>query len=116
MSEARYLRARAVADRQIRKWGTRALLRREGGDRECWVMEAQLTANERRALKNPTHRVFLISAVNDTLLAIPPGKADSLVLFVQPGGKVELPPLRQQAPVAPLAPGGIVVYWELQVE
>ncbi len=116
MSETRYLRARTVVDRQIRKWGTRAILRRASGDRECWAMEAQLTTSERHALKNPAHRVFTISAVNDVLLAAPPAKGDSLVLFVQPGGTVELPPLRQVAPVAPLAPGGIVVYWELQVE
>lgn len=117
MSEERYLRARKVADRQIRKWGMRAVLRRTSGDRECWVMEAQLSANEKRALKNPTHRVFLVSAVNDVLLATPPDKAvDSLITFVQPGGTIENPPLRQVAPVAPLAPGGVVVYWELQVE
>ncbi len=106
------MRARKVADRQIRKWGARALLRRSGGDRECWAMEAQLTSSERRALKNDTSRIFLISAVG---LDVAPTKEDSLVLFVQPDGTTELPPLRQQAPVAPLSPGGIVVYWELQV-
>lgn len=114
MTEARYLRARKTADRQIRKWGTRALLRRSTGDRECWAMEVQLSANERRALKSPTSRVFLISAVD---VDVPPVmREDSLVLFVQPEGTTELPPLRQVAPVAPLSPGGIVVYWELQVE
>lgn len=113
MSETRYLRARTIADRQIRKWGSRALLRRTSGDREVWVMEAQLSASEKRALKNFNSRVFLVSAVD---IALPPAKEDSLVLFVQPGGTVELPPLRQTVPVAPLAPGGIVVYWELQVE
>lgn len=116
MSVTRYLRARKVADRQIHKWGAKAVLRRASGDRECWVMEAQLNANEKKALKNFTNRVFLVSAVNDVLLATPPGKDDSLVLFVQPEGTTELPPLRQAAPVAPLAPGGTVVYWELQVE
>lgn len=115
-SSAKYLRARKVVDRQIHKWGQRAILRRASGDRECWALEAQLTASEKHALKNPTHRVFSISAVNDVLLAAPPDKPDSLVLFIQPAGTVELPPLRQVAPVAPLAPGGIVVYWELQVE
>jgi hypothetical protein len=114
-SAARYLHARAVADRQIRKWGAPAILRRASGDRACWALEAQLSASEKNALKNFNHRIFLISAVNDVLLADPPSKEDSLVLFVQPDGTTELPPLRQQAPVAPLAPGGIVVYWELQV-
>jgi hypothetical protein len=113
MTEARYLRARAVADRQIRKWGAVAVLRRGSGDRSCWAMEVQLSAHERHALKNPTSRVFLISAVD---LDVAPTKADSLVLYVQPDGTVELPPLRQVAPVAPLAPGGIVVYYELTVD
>ena len=113
MSEARYLHARAVIDRQIRKWGSRALLRRASGDRECWASEAQLTASERNAMKNPLHKVYDISAVD---LTIPPAKEDSLVLFVQPGGTVELPPLRFRASPEPFAPGGIVVYWEVQVE
>ena len=106
-----YLRARAVADRQIHKWGAQALLRRAGVDRKCWALEVQLDAVEKRALKNFTHRVFLISAVN---LAQGPTKEDSLVTFDDAG--TELPPLRQVSPVAPLAPGGIVVYWEIQVE
>jgi hypothetical protein len=113
VSEARYLRARAVADRQIRKWGTRALLRRESGDRECWALEVQLSAFERSTLKNPKSRVFIISVVGVT---VAPAKDDSLITFVQPEGTIENPPLRQVAPVAPLAPGGVVVYWELQVE
>lgn len=112
MSEARYLRARKIVDRQIRKWGARALLRRASGDRECWASEANLSAHERNAMKNPAHRIYDISAVG---LDVPPSKEDSLVLFEQPEGTVELPPLRQVAPVAPFAPGGIVVYWELQV-
>ncbi len=111
--EARYLRARKVADRQIHKWGSRALLRRTTGDRECWAMEATISASERQKMRNPTHRIFLISAVD---MDVAPTKLDSLILFEQPLGTVELPPLRQVAPVAPLDPGGIVVYWELQVE
>jgi len=88
----------------------RAALRRASGDRECWALEVQLSASEKRALKNFTSRIFIISAVG---LDIPPTKEDSLITYV---GSIELPPLRQVAPVAPLAPGGIVVYWELQVE
>jgi hypothetical protein len=76
-------------------------------------MEAQLSANEKHMLKNFTSRVFLISAVG---LDVAPDKSDSLITFVQPDGTTENPPLRQVAPVSPLAPGGIVVYWELQVE
>lgn len=113
MSAARYMHARRRADAQIRKWGQRAVLRRTSGDRECWVLEVQLSASERLALKNFTARTFIISAVNDDLLAVPPGKEDSLILFVE---TVEQSPLRQHAPVYPLAPGGVVVYWEIQVQ
>lgn len=114
MTLARYQRARVVVDKQIRKWGTKAILRRSSGDRECWAMEAQLTASERNALKNPKHQVFSISAVG---LDVPPSfREDSLVLFEQPGGTVELAPLRQVAPPVPLAPGGYVVYWDMTVE
>jgi hypothetical protein len=105
-----YIRSREVADRQIKKWGMRASLRRASGDRECWALEVQLTASEKRSLKNFNSRVFIISAID---LDVPPTKEDSLITYV---GALELPPLRQVAPVAPLAPGGIVVYWELQVE
>ena len=112
-----YVRARTVADRQIRKWGAPALLRRTSGDRDCWAMEAQLTTSERNALKNTAARIFLISAVD--LAVAPSFRDDALITFeVDDEGKntdVERPPLRQVAPVAPLAPGGFVVYWEIQV-
>jgi hypothetical protein len=106
-----YARARKVADKQIRKWGAKAVLRRSSGDRDCWAMEAELSAHEKQALKNFNARVFLISAVG---LTVAPAKEDSLITFTPEG--VELPPLRQTAPVAPLAPGGYVVYWEIEVE
>lgn len=112
-----YLRSRTVADRQIRKWGAPAVLRRAGVDRKCWALEVQLDANEKRALKNFNHRVFIISAVN---LTVPPSKEDALVTYdVDEKGvntATERPPLRQVSPVAPFAPGGYVIYWEIQVE
>ena len=115
MSEAQYLRARKVIDRRIRLRGMRALLRRTSGDRECWVLEAQLTAAEKRALKNPTHHIFSVSPIGVT---VPPSKEDSLVTFVQPESvpPVEDATYRQVAPVDPFQPGGIIIFWELQVE
>lgn len=107
-----YARARKVADKQIHKWGAQALLRRASGDRECWALEVQLDAFEKSTLKNFNHRVFLISAVGLDLG--PNFREDSLITFTPEG--VENPPLRQTAPVAPLAPGGYVVYWEITVE
>ncbi len=113
-STAKYLRARAVIDRQIRKHGAPALLRRSTGDRACWAMEAQLSVSERNALKSPKHMIFSISAVD---LDVPPDyREDALITFVQPDGTIENPPLRQVAPPAPFRPGGIVVYWDLTVE
>lgn len=114
MSVQRFIRARKLIDRQIRKAGARALLRRAGSDdRECWAMEAQLSASEKNSLKNPKHKVYSISAVG---VDVPPGREDSLITFVQPGGTVELPPLRQVAPANPFSPGGIDIYWDLTVE
>jgi hypothetical protein len=108
-----YTRLREVSDRQIRSFCTRtSMLRRaDAEDRECWAYEVQLTAVEKQALKNFKSRIFIISAVG---LTIPPAREDSLIVFDEAG--VEQPPLRQVAPVAPMAPGGLVVYWEIQVE
>lgn len=108
-----YARLRDTADRQIRKAGGLAYLRRNDADRDCYALEVQLSAHERKSLKNFTDRVFIISAVG---LDVPPTKEDSLVLTDVSGTK--LSPLRQQAPVAPFQPkpGGIVVYYEIQVQ
>lgn len=113
-STASFLRARKVIDRQIRKKGFRAVLRRSTGDRDCWAMEAQLNANERRALKSPKSMIYCISAVG--LDVDPDFREDTLITFVQPEGTTENPPLRQVAPPEPFRPGGIVIYWDLQVE
>jgi len=107
-----YERARKVSDKQIRKWGAKALLRRSSGDRECWAMEYSMNANEKQALKNFNQRIFLISAVG--LDIAPNFREDALITFAVDG--TENPPLRQTAPVAPLAPGGYVIYWEINVE
>ncbi len=117
MATFNYVRAREVSDRQIHKHGNPALLRRQSGDRACWAMEAQLTANEKRALKNFTTKIFIVSATD---LAVPPGKEDALITFeVDALGQnttTENPPLRQCAPVNPLTASGYVVYYELTVE
>lgn len=114
MSTIDYQRFQDRADAQIRRWGAQAYLRRSGSDdRACWALEVQISAHERRALKNLNNRVFLISAKD---LAVPPDKTDSLVLVDKVSG-TKMNPLRQDAPVSPLQPepGGVVVYYELQV-
>lgn len=104
-----YQRQRHVADRQIRRWGQPAKLLRDGATRDCYALEVQLSASERRALKNPTNRVFLITAVG---LDVPPTREDALV-WTQDGVDRTL---RQDAPVSPLDPGGVTIYYELQVQ
>lgn len=104
-----YARSRAKADAQIRKFGQLAKLRRAAGDRDCWALEVQLSSRERQTLKNPTNRIFLVSAVD---LAVPPAKDDALVWIENGVTRV----FRQDAPVSPLQPGGVVVYYELQVQ
>jgi hypothetical protein len=99
-----YLAKRVTADRQIRKWGQAASLRRSSEDRDCWALEVQLSTHEKQSLKNFTDRVFIVSAVD---LEEAPTREDALVWE----GKV----LKQVAPPAPLAPGGVVIYYELQV-
>ncbi len=117
MAKFDFVRARRVSDGQIQKWGNPAILRRASGDRVCMAMEAQLTANEKRALKNFTQKKYIISPTD---LAVAPSKEDSLIVFeVDATGTnttTEKPPLRQVAPVEPLAANGYVVYYELTVE
>jgi len=105
-----FVRSRQKAEQQIKKFGTLAKLRRSGVDRDCWAAEADLSAGERRAMKNFSTKVYLISTEG---LTEPPNKEDSLITFI---GALELPPLRQVAPVKPLIQGGILIYYELQVE
>src|SRR4051812_46512818 len=105
-----YARSKTVADRQIRRWGQKAKLRRTSGDRDCWALEVQISANERRALKNPTNHVFIISAID---LDVAPDKTDSLVWDNGDGTERVF---RQDAPVSPFSPGGIIIYYEIQVQ
>lgn len=106
-----YRRQRAVADGQIRRWGQQTKLKRGDATRDCWALEVQLSATERRALKNPTNRVFLISAVG---LDVPPSEKQDALLWTEEDGTQRV--FRQDAPVSPLQPGGLVIYYEIQVQ
>jgi hypothetical protein len=104
-----YVRAQHLADRQIRKFGQQCALRRTGReDRQCWAVEADYSPQERvGGLVNPTDRLFLISA-----LSLEGGIPDQVnESFVTQAGEV----LRPVRPPGRLAPGGIVIYWELHV-
>lgn len=108
-----YERQQAAADDLIRRRGRESKLRRSTGDRACWALEAVLNATDRRALKNPTNRVFIISAVG---LAVPPADDEDSLVWIEPRTGEERV-LRQDAPVVPFAPdGGVVIYYELQVK
>ena len=110
-----WLQKRDLIDRQIRKGGALCYLRRASVDRECWALEMQLNANDKRALRNLNNRIFSISAVD---LDVPPDqRLDSLVLVNKSTG-IKLTPLRMAAPVAPFQPepGGTVVYYDVEIE
>lgn len=111
-----YTRAQQVAHGLINKYGSRCVLRRSSGDRDCIAVEMDYEPRERQSgIVAPTDRLFLISTEG---LTIAPNKdLDRLVTFVQPAGDtpVEAEVLRQVRNPGKLAPGGIVVYWELHV-
>jgi len=116
-----YTGVRNRADRMIKRYGQTALLRRgETGyeiDRECTALEIAYTPSEKRRLQNLTDRKVLLSARN---LDIPPDKElDTLVMLDQTTldntEPTELEVLKIIAPPGKLSPGGVVVYWELQV-
>ncbi len=116
-----YIGIRNRADRMIRRYGQTALLRRgETGyeiDRECTALEVQYNASEKRRLQNLTDRKMLISARD--LTVAPDKELDRLVILDQSTlnnvPPTELEVLKIFAPPGKLSPGGIVVYWEVQV-
>lgn len=107
-----YTRQRNVADGMIRKYGAPAILRRDDGDRPCWVFISEYSPSEKRQLINPTDRKALLSPVGLTL--DPDSEEDRLVALDATTG-MEKETLKIIAPVGKLAPGGIVIYFELQI-
>lgn len=111
-----YARLQKVADRLINKYGMKAVLRRTGmADRVCTVVDIDYIPREHMGkMQSPIDRTFLVSAVG--LLLGPEMAKDMLVTFQQ--GVPGLPEdehLKIIEPPGRLAPGGIVVYWELHV-
>ena len=110
-----YQRQRNVAHDMIRKYGAPAILRRSGGlgDRGCWVFISDYSPSEKRGqLINETDRRALVSPVG--LTDAPDSEQDRLVTL-DPATGAEAEILRIVSPIGKLAPGGIVVYWELQI-
>jgi hypothetical protein len=97
----------------ITKFGCRAILRRASGDRDCVACEITRSPSPREGqLRNPVQRRILVVA--DGLDPVPNAEKDHLV-WLDPDSGAEVENLRLIAPVGRLAPGGVVVFWDLQV-
>lgn len=116
-----YIRSRAVADRQIRKWGGLGALRRTGSaDRQCYLVIQDYSPIERVGkMIDPVDRLCLVSALapDGTLLSPEPSRElDQLLVYVKDSD----PPVvdevwRMSAPPGKLNPGNLVIYFELRV-
>lgn len=103
---------RATATMMITKYGCRAILRRDEGDRDCVACEVmQAPRSHQGELRNAPERVYLVVA--DGLSPAPDAEKDHLV-WLDPVTGAELENLRLIAPIGRLAPAGVVLYWELQ--
>lgn len=113
-----YIRTRASADKLILKFGMKAALRRDGVDRECYVVIPEYLSREQPAqLANPTERqVFIAAGLGDVPVTPPHNEQDQLVTFVQPLGTTEdeILPFTGM-PVKPIRPAGIVVLYQAAV-
>lgn len=115
-----YPKFQRLAKRLIKDFGMIGALRRDGVDRDCWVVVPDYTAHERQSLANPVGHLALLAATapDGTLLDKPNWQQDKLVLYEQPlaSPRVVSMILDIVAPQGDLAPAGITVYWELQVK
>jgi len=102
---------RNTASNLIEKFGCRAILRRSGGDRDCMAFTDLYTRSHRGELRNDAEGLALIAA--DGLSEPPDAEKDHLVL-VDPESGTETDSLRLLSPIGKFAPGGVVVYYEVQ--
>lgn len=115
-----YVKTRATGDKLIRKFGMKAALRRNGVDRDCYVVVADYLSRENpSSMTNPTDRqVFMAAGLGDVMVTPPNNEADQLVTFVQPP---TTPPVIDEilaftaASVKPIRPAGITVLWQAMV-
>lgn len=120
MAQFDYVKTRALGDRLVRKFGMLASLRRNGIDRDCWVVMPDFLSREARAeMSNPTDRQIYIAAGLGAVPTTPPdNELDQLVTYLQPRGT---PPVVDEilpftgASVKPIKPAGIVVLWQAMV-
>jgi hypothetical protein len=103
---------RATATRMITKYGCRAILRRDSGDRDCIACEIMSTPRSHQGeLRNMPERTYLVVAEG---LTVPPDSEKDHLVWLDPETGTELENMRLIAPIGKLAPAGIVLYWELQ--
>lgn len=118
MAQFDFANTRAIGDKLIRKFGMKAALRRNGVDRDCYVVIPEYLAREAASqMANPTDRqVFIAAGLGDVPTTPPDNEADQLVTFVQPLGTIvdEVLPFTG-ASVKPIKPAGIVVLWQAAV-
>lgn len=115
-----YIKARNTGDRLVKKFGMLASLRREGVDRDCYVVVADYLSRENAAqATNPTDRQVIMAAGLGAVIAQPPdNELDQLVTYVQPP---TVPPVVDEilpftaASVKPIRPAGITVLWQAMV-
>lgn len=114
-----YYRDRRDAHNAIKETGMIAVLRRSTGDRQCWIVIQDYSPQERDgSMTDPIDRMVLVSALapDGTVLVAPDREQDRLITYVpETDQTVEDEHLRIAEPPGKLAPGGIVVYWELKV-
>jgi hypothetical protein len=110
-------RMQLVVDREIRRIGMSAVLRREGAaDRQIWMYFGQWSPAELMGrLIEPLDRVAVVSAVG--LTDPPTHTKDRLITFVQPPSftPVEDENLRILSPPIRIDPAGVVIAWRLRV-
>lgn len=111
MARFSYQRQIRVASARIKKHGWRHKLRRDGVDRWCQAVEVTLSTAERRAMVNQDDSIWLISV--EGLIVAPDKEQDEFVVLDRFTGE-ELEVRKIVAPVAPLKPGGVVIYYEIQ--
>lgn len=108
-----YGHAQELCDRQIKRFGQNALLRRASGDRKCVVAFTSIFARDTDGkLINPLSIIVIMSAAGGVE---PDYQEDSLITLNQKTS-AELFMHRLTAPCTKLAPGGTAVYWELKVQ
>jgi len=113
-----YQRRQGTAERMIGKRGMRALLRRDSGDRACTILITDFLPPGANALVEPIDRIILMSALSPDggNLDPPPDQEQDRLVTLLPESDTENEILRLTRKPAPLAPAGIVVYWELYAQ